>query len=460
MLSFLRRRRFALLFTLLLILLVGVAMLWPWKVAIEERLKGALEAQGFKNVQLTLSGLTLKTITLKDISLGTTKPLVLKDLTLNYSLQELLSGHLQEIILSGLTFEAQEESGQWVFSGVEKAPGGASKMLIPISPSQLPALTHAKLQESHFHAATPQWQLDVPLSLEWTQTPAPQMTYAASNLTFKARDLDVTTGDAKADLTLNEQEKTWAGTWEIKNISIKGTAAPLPPLQGSGTLNAGSDNATISGEFISADNATRGAFRYYHSLSAPEKSTLTLVSASLPWNGGKISVQNVMLPLGGKKDVHFAIKVERVSVDELMQLITGKRAKGSGMVSGMLPITLKADGTILVDEGKLQADGPGTIALEPDVIPGDNEQVVPVRDILKDLHYKLLSIGMTSDKDHKLSILMTLEGNNPAVYDGRAVKLNVRLNGDLIKLLNQSVMSILNPTQFLKQNQQQDQHAK
>ena len=75
---------------------------------------------------------------------------------------------------------------------------------------------------------------------------------------------------------------------------------------------------------------------------------------------------------------------------------------------------------------------------------------------MKNLHYTVLSIGMDSDKNHKLSAVLAVEGNNPDVANGRPVKLNVHLNGDLLDFIQQSLMSLIDPHMFIKQ----DLHAK
>lgn len=78
-----------------------------------------------------------------------------------------------------------------------------------------------------------------------------------------------------------------------------------------------------------------------------------------------------------------------------------------------------------------------------------------VRDILKNFHYTNFAMGINSGKDDKLSMLLQLSGNNPEVYNGREVKLNVNLTGDLLSVIRQSMMSVSDPQQLMK-----DSHAK
>ena len=87
----------------------------------------------------------------------------------------------------------------------------------------------------------------------------------------------------------------------------------------------------------------------------------------------------------------------------------------------------------------------------PGAIPGDNQQIALVREILKDLHYSLLSVAVDSGKDHKLSVMLALEGNNLSVYNGRPVKLKVHLSGDVLNFIQQNLTAFTDPKQLLKQ---------
>ena len=172
-------------------------------------------------------------------------------------------------------------------------------------------------------------------------------------------------------------------------------------------------------------------------------------SFSMPWNGGTIAVNNVNIPLSGTKAFTVPIEIKSVSVDALLQPLTGKRATATGTVSGTLPLTIKPDGYAFLP-GSLSAEQPGTIIMAPDAIPVDNAQLDLLRDVMKDFHYKLLSLGVDNDKKNRLSVTLSLEGNNPAVYNGRPVKLNVHLGGDVLDFVRSS-MSLNDPRDLVKQ---------
>ena len=134
-----------------------------------------------------------------------------------------------------------------------------------------------------------------------------------------------------------------------------------------------------------------------------------------------------------------------------MQILTRERVSATGSVSGDLPLIIERNGNFSFGKGKLQADSPGTITLPPDAIPGDNAQIAMTRDILKNFHYKILSLSISSGMDGKTPILITLEGNNPDMYNGKPVKINVRLSGDVLNLIRQNVLFLTDPKSILKQ---------
>lgn len=177
---------------------------------------------------------------------------------------------------------------------------------------------------------------------------------------------------------------------------------------------------------------------------------LRIVKAGMPWKEGRLAAENVAVQLKGDKPVKLALEVSNVSIAELMGALTGDRVSATGAISGTLPVLVKRIGEIQLLQGELKAGGPGSITMPPDVIPGDNEQVALVRQILENLQYTSLSITTSVGEDGETGVLMTLEGNNPKVYDGRPVKLNVNLTGDVLEFIQQNILLLTSPETLLK----------
>jgi len=456
MINLIKSRRFGGVLAVMAALIVILAVTLPWKPWIETRLKTFLEVQGFQNPQLTVSYIGLTGIVLKDVAVGGDMPLHLNQISLGYSAATLLGGRLHEINIAGLTLEIRKDDENWNFSGIEKKPAtppSDRRRAIPVTSQALAVIPFdtAKLEDSRLRIVSERWQLDIPVQLSWRKEPTPELTYEAKGLALKAASVALSTGAATLKTMLNEGERVWNGEWDINDVKMTGIGPDVPLMTGEGTLAAKEDELMIQGQLASADKAYRSNFRVDYFLNEPAKSRLEIVDTALPWNGGTVSAANVLVPFEDKRSVSLNLRVQSVSLSALLQQLTGKETAAAGAISGTLPVTIGADGTIAVQAGKLAAEGPGVIAMAPDTIPGDNEQVDVARNILKNFHYTTLSIGVDQDKDNKLSVLMTLEGSNPDVYAGRAAKLNVHLSGDVLNFIQQNLLILTNHQKLLRQ---------
>ena len=437
-------------------ILLGLsAALLPWKPWVEGRLKGLFEAQGLTDVRLTLSHVGLTTMTLEDITFGNTAPLTLKNVTLDYSMAALLAGDVRGLTATGLSIEAHKQENAWNVIGLEHWENGTGKnapFTLPITLDELNAipLSNAQLNNSHAHIASDQWQLDLPLQLQWQKQPTPKVAYVASGIAFKTRNLGMTTGAATAEVLLKENDKRWEGSWSLQDIHVTGTSPTIPALNGGGELSLQSDQARITGQLHDAAKTYTMAFAVNYLFAAPDKSAVVITDFLMPWTGGSLAAHNVRIPLSGQAPIDVTLRINQVSADTLMQQLTGKRASATGKISGTLPATLEPDGSIVFHEGTLHAEEPGTITMSPEVIPGDNEQVALVREVLKDFHYTSLAMQLNSGEGHRLELRMNLEGNNPQVQAGRRVKINVNLNGDVLDFVQQNLLWLSDPQKIME----------
>jgi hypothetical protein len=228
----------------------------------------------------------------------------------------------------------------------------------------------------------------------------------------------------------------------------------LPALNAAGTLVAKAAHIRIQGKAANAERSYRATFDLSYNLADHKQSTLLLRDVRMPWNGGVVGLTKARFPLAKKQATTFTLIVEHVPMETLMKSFAGTQVTGTGTVSGTIPVTMAADGSLRFHEGTLKADSDGVIAIAPGLIPGDNTQVTLVRDVLKNLHYTTLSVAVQSTDDKKLSILMTVEGKNPDQENARPVRLKVQFNGDVLSLIRENVMAISKPQQLLEQRNQ------
>ncbi len=264
----------------------------------------------------------------------------------------------------------------------------------------------------------------------------------ASDISLKAGQVNVTLKDVDAIITANE--------WQVKEIKITGAPVVIPMLSGKGRVEFNNNKIMLSGDIASTDKKTSSSFVFNYQVGDEKTANVKITKFTMPWNEGVVSTQNITVPIYSQNPIAINLNVHKVSLNSLLAAATANRATATGVVSGMLPVVVKRDGSFIVNKGDLKADDKGKIMLSPDVIPSDTPQVALLRDILKEFHYAVFSMGIESADNKQLSMLLSLEGNNPDVYNGRMVKLNVHLSGDVIDLVTRSLNIINNPNYITK----------
>ncbi|MDP9127598.1 MAG: YdbH domain-containing protein [Pseudomonadota bacterium] len=438
--------------------LIVIIVLLPWKWLVAERLKSMLATQGLHDVQLTVAHIGIASVVLENIRIPGDPPTTLEHVMLDYSPLDLFAGKARGLALTGFSLEARSEGGRWTVAGFQKQPGPlkAPQSSLPVTAEELRSipLDDLTLTKSHMHVVTAQAQIDVPLELRWRKLPLPTLTYAGTGLAFKAGGLSLNAGAGTLDLSLKPQEKRWEGNWQIKDIRLAGLPMPIPPLNGTGEIVAEADQLKIKGELLGAEGTYKFLFHLRHFLNEPAKDDLVIDSIALPWKSGMVHAEGITWPFEGHKLVSGTIEMQHIAAAELLRSFTGNKATATGSLSGALPMTFGADGKITLHEGRMTNEGPGVIALAPEAIPGENDNIVLLREVLQDFHYTVLTFDMNSQEGNSLKVRMDLEGGNPAVYAGRPVKVGVTLGGDVLGLIEENLSILNDPKKFLEQKPQ------
>lgn len=437
---------------LLLILTLGglaltlAALVLPWKIYAAQRLQTMLEARGFENVTLTLGDVGLRHATLHDVTVGTSTPLTLQKLTIAYTPRDLWQGRLQSLTADNLSLTARQTETGWQLEGL-KRQDSIKPFTLPDTRAALAMLPlhDFTLENGLLNIVTAQWRTSTAFDATWQDY---TLTIPVKTLSYNAKNISASTTGGTVALALTD-ETGWQGTWRINDIALSGGPA-LPPLQAEGTLAAQHNRLLIKGAARSPDQNIQTTFTLTHDLSTTP--SLTINSAQMNWKGGTLSIRDTEIPLSGTAPYNFTVQARDISIDDLMQSLTGKRVSATGTVSGTIPVRIARDGTITLGKGTLTAAGPGTITMPPDALPGDNPQIALTRQILELFNYQSLTIASTPENG-ETAIILALEGHNPDVYNGRAVKLNVRLTGDILDFVRQNVILLTSPETLITQDQ-------
>ena len=441
------------------IVLLGVLALLvlPWKVGVGNRLTAMLEDKGFAGVKLTLSDVGLRRARLQDISVGGDSPLVLKSLDVNYNIRDLWNRNLRDVTLHGLGLEVMKRDNKWVVIGLENLKGStdASKAFaIPVSRDELSFLPFDVLNvaDSTIHVVSDAWQVSLPVTATLDKSADPKISYDAEHISGKAGNIIVETGKAEIRGQVDAAAKAWQGTWKISDIALSGASVEIPAMQGAGTIVGKAGQVLVTGTLISADKSYSLSFVLDERLDGSAPSTLTIQTARMPWKGGIIGLRNEKISLDKPTPLRLDLRVDKVDANELLQTLTGKKVSATGQFSGTIPVVIGQNGSLSFPSGGLNTEGPGTISMPPEALPGAGEKLDLVRNILKDFQYAKFSLGINGIDGKGLSVVLSLEGRNPEVENGRLVKLNVNLTGDLLDFITQNAMLFNDPEAYLKQS--------
>lgn len=458
-----RARRIAKWFGITIAVLTLVVLLAPWKPFAEKKLVAILVAKGFTPAQLSIDHMGLHGLVLKDVALGE-PALKLSTLTLAYQPRALLDGRIEDVEITGLSIRAAEGDEGWSVEGVQhllQQKSGGAPAAIPVTKAALAALPLSSIavRESHLSVAGKAIQAELPLSILLQQKGAAKLKLESNAPTVQFGENKVAIGRIGMDVLLDDGKPQWNGTWAVEDMVVTSEALAVPPLNASGSATIFADSIELSGTATSKDGSYKADFSLHYSLNKPAESFALLKQLNMPFNGGRLATHNVKFILDGKKRaLNFNLALSEIDVNALMQTLTSNRATGTGVVSGNVPVTISAGGKISIGKGVLKAQGPGQIALAPDVIPGDNAQVTVVRDVMKNLQYKVLALEFGMAENNQLSAKLAVEGQNPDVEGGRPIKLTINLSGDLLDLILQNVMLMTDPKSFIEQENHETNH--
>ena len=429
-------------------LLILCFLISPWKSWVSRQAEKALSEQGFENPKLTIKAVTPDTIILKDITIGTDRPIRLTNLAIGYDINSLLDGSLNNLNLGGLDLFLTKGELGWHVPGfsmsVSKNPNDTGSQNIPMTKAEMELLPFdvVTIRDSNLTISDGDMHIEAPFSASIGHN----VSMTSDMIDIEYGEMQVSASNVSLSAHLNDNSTGWSGMWSVADIS----SSAMTSMSASGTLKLDAIGVKFSGELKAKDESGITAkFTISNNFASPDKVLLTLNSAIMPWAGGLISVKNIDVPVFGTKPITMPIYTQNVSIDDVMRVITGEYVSATGTISGTIPVTIRRDGIISIGDGHLKGNDQGKLSMPPDLIPGQGEQIKMTREILENFQYKFLDINTEKINDNKISVLLAIKGNNPDMYNGREVHLNVRLSGDLLDIIRSNVMLILQPEKFM-----------
>lgn len=448
-------KRLAILLVLFLVLGGTAAyFLLPWNKIIENRVTVFLHNNGVSNVSFQIDRIGLHTARLNNIAIGAENSLRLQSMTVAYQPREILDGRIETIELSGLAFQLTQTPDGWRVDGFDvpgsvadeagDSPAARILAILDSLPVQSVSITDSTLRIDGKVFDT---SLPFRLTLTKGEKSVLDMTVLATSLELEKSGFSIGEWHVMAE---QQEDKSWQGNWTLNSIDTS-NLLPAPVMDANGIIKMDENAIFLEGTTSGTDKSYKAAFSALVDFMAPDKNKVTLQSGSFPFLNGSISTRNIDIPMNRTKNLTVTVSVQKISIDVMLQKMTGERVSATGTVSGTLPIIIRPDNSFVLGKGTLKADTEGVIKMAAEAIPGDNQQIELVRQVLENLHYQLFSASVEPSADGKMAVRLALEGSNPDVYNGRLVKLNVNLTGDVLDFITQNAILFGNPEKLLEQ---------
>lgn len=474
----------------------------PWKQIAQWQIARQLDALDIKNVSFTVSEIGLSGVVLSDIVYDS---YTLDDLALDFTLSDIISGNFNRlhvnhlgIALGDIQLSLSDIQTVWSMNAqgpgrgatwsineidIKNAPVALPKLRVEGTLSLLPhellvmgTLTSETTKDRIAFTASYPFEKGVDAVFSITEASLHVMGETTINklrLMFNpelvARGVitslhvaSLSHRQKKAAVTLTGFASDWEYDaalsrkkthWTIADVAFIHLSVVLPNMQASGDITLDDVHYALSGDIYDAKKMHHIAFGVTAPNDAPKMAKVTIRRASYPWEGGIITLGHTQFPVFGSAAIPFTVGFKHIPLEHILSLAIKDKVRASGFVSGSIPIMVARNGALQFGSGTIAAIEKGVINLDEGAIPGDQAQINLVRDVMKDFHYSTLSIDVAGNpkKQNALSLLLSLRGNNPDVYDGRDIHLNIRLNGDVLSLVTQSMAVFNDPQSFLTQ---------
>jgi len=155
--------------------------------------------------------------------------------------------------------------------------------------------------------------------------------------------------------------------------------------------------------------------------------------------GGELAILPFTLrPNEERRAIQVALR--RIDMAEIVDLAGLEDFILTGSLSGTLPVEIVGESGVVVRQGKLVADGPGSLQLDGNVLrdilgqQGGEEIDLMIR-TMEDFRYDVLEVSLDKPLEGETTMLVTLGGLNPAVLDGHPFRFNISVSGDADRLL-------------------------
>lgn len=239
---------------------------------------------------------------------------------------------------------------------------------------------------------------------------------------------------AKGGLTVSAQGEITVedGTAHSDETIASGINGRIPIRVEGDTVQIGTAAASSAGRInIATVNVGFPVTDIQFQLAA-DNSTARITNVAASVLGGNIAIDSLVYDIDAGTS-GFDVQVADVRVVDVLAL-EGEDVVGSGILDGVLPVTLSNEG-VSVDAGKIAARAPGGYLSYRGTVPSVNPGLDLAIRALRNFQYKRMDLEVNYTVDGALDLGVRLEGSSPDVENGRPIHFNLHINEDIPKLL-------------------------
>ncbi len=172
--------------------------------------------------------------------------------------------------------------------------------------------------------------------------------------------------------------------------------------------------------------------------------------AHWPFAGGSIVLSSGVIEPGTTTQ-DLVLDVEAVDLGALISLLSLDGVSGSGLVSGRVPLSIR-DGDPIITGGRLTTEGPGALSYigEGTGAIGEGQSALLFK-ALENFQYTGLTLSLDGNAQDRLNVKLSLQGANPALYDGYPFAININTEASFAELLRSATLGT-NALDIIRQN--------
>jgi hypothetical protein len=239
----------------------------------------------------------------------------------------------------------------------------------------------------------------------------------------------------------------------LNQLGFRTPEARIQGISGAVRLTGLWPPATAGGQSLSATILAFGLPPAQLNLTGQllAKPALKLDRIAVDIAGGEISAAGLTLD-PATPDIATTLQIDHMELAEITKLIGLSGLSGSGQLDGRIPISYKA-GKIAIAGGKLVSRAAGVISYKPGKLPPEIAQagqpVQLVLQVLSDFRYDSLALELDKAESGEGTVMLRLQGRNPAVMSGHPFNFNIRIESNFDRLAQIATQSLRSAEELL-----------